>query len=75
MSDRLAVHCASLRVSCHPNVYGSSAADAIQAIDWDAADQEAPNAYSELLVKETATLHKVLSKYLAQSTVEVSSFI
>jgi hypothetical protein len=25
-----------------------------------------------MLVKETATLHKVLSKYLAQQTVEVS---
>ena len=57
MSDRLSVHCSALR-----------------AIDWEATPQrDAPNGYAELLVKETATLHKVLSKYLAQSTVEVSS--
>lgn len=40
-------------------------------IDWEATkDKEAPHPYAEMLVKETATLHKVLSKYLATSTVE-----
>ncbi|OCF43342.1 hypothetical protein I317_02780 [Kwoniella heveanensis CBS 569] len=55
MSDRLAVHVGSLR-----------------EIDWEAEPaKDGPRAYAEMLVKETATLHKVLSKYLAMSTVEV----
>ncbi|WWC60373.1 uncharacterized protein I303_102944 [Kwoniella dejecticola CBS 10117] len=54
MSDRLAVHVGSLR-----------------EIDWEAtAARDAPRPYAEMLVKETATLHKVLSKYLAASTVD-----
>ncbi|CAD6590324.1 MAG: hypothetical protein TREMPRED_005695 [Tremellales sp. Tagirdzhanova-0007] len=54
MSDRLAVHCASLRV-----------------VDWESAsDKDGTRPYTEMLVKETATLHKVLSKYLAPQTVE-----
>ncbi|WRT65756.1 uncharacterized protein IL334_002704 [Kwoniella shivajii] len=55
MSDRLAVHVGSLR-----------------EIDWEAtSSKDGPRPYAEMLVKETATLHKVLSKYLAGSTVEV----
>lgn len=42
---------------------------ALRAIDWS-TDTSTPHAYAEQLVKETATLHKVLSKYLASSTVE-----
>ncbi|WWC87960.1 uncharacterized protein L201_002862 [Kwoniella dendrophila CBS 6074] len=54
MSDRLAVHVGSLR-----------------EIDWEAAPaKDGPRQYAEMLVKETATLHKVLSKYLAASTVD-----
>ncbi|EIW68910.1 hypothetical protein TREMEDRAFT_62628 [Tremella mesenterica DSM 1558] len=54
MSDRLAVHCASLR-----------------DIDWEStSEKNGPSLYAELLVKETATLHKVLSKYLPAQTVE-----
>lgn len=46
----------------------------VQDIDWEATpDKDAPRGYAEMLVKETATLHKVLSKYLAESTVEVST--
>lgn len=42
-----------------------------QEIDWEASVEKAgPHPYAEMLVKETATLHKVLSKYLAPSTVE-----
>lgn len=42
-----------------------------QEIDWEATpEKEAAHPYAEMLVKETATLHKVLSKYLASSTVE-----
>ncbi|TYJ51446.1 hypothetical protein B9479_007981 [Cryptococcus floricola] len=54
MSDRLAVHCASLR-----------------EIKWESTPtKEGPNSYAEMLVKESATLHKVLSKYVASATVE-----
>ncbi|WVQ78816.1 hypothetical protein IAT38_000907 [Cryptococcus sp. DSM 104549] len=54
MSDRLAVHCGSLR-----------------EVDWEATPaKDGPRSYAEMLVKESATLHKVLSKYLAVSTVE-----
>jgi vacuolar protein sorting-associated protein 54 len=54
MSDRLSVHVGSLR-----------------GIDWEAAPaKDGPRPYAEMLVKETATLHKVLSKYLAPQTVE-----
>ncbi|SPO23849.1 uncharacterized protein UTRI_03620_B [Ustilago trichophora] len=65
MSDRLTVHCRTL-----------------SAIDWNAEkpaanDQEEdgtkdaePNKYAADLVKETATLHKVLSKYLQAVVVE-----
>lgn len=54
MSDRLAVHCGELR-----------------EIDWEVAPpREGPHSYALMLVKETATLHKVLSKYLSNNTVE-----
>nr|XP_019050447.1 hypothetical protein I302_00879 [Kwoniella bestiolae CBS 10118]OCF29377.1 hypothetical protein I302_00879 [Kwoniella bestiolae CBS 10118] len=54
MSDRLAVHVGSLR-----------------EIDWEATpSKDGPRPYAEMLVKETATLHKVLSKYLAAATVD-----
>lgn len=54
MADRLAVHVAELR-----------------EIDWEATpDREGPNSYCLMLAKETATLHKVLSKYLSPSTVD-----
>jgi vacuolar protein sorting-associated protein 54 len=72
MSDRLAVHVGSLRVSSGnapwPHVDGELT---YQEIDFEASsEKEAPHTYAEMLVKETATLHKVLSKYLATSTVE-----
>lgn len=61
MGDRLAAHIKSLRM-----------------VQWD--KPAAPghgngkvNDYMELLVKETVTLHKVLSRYLASAVVEVSS--
>lgn len=53
MADRLAVHVSELR-----------------EIDWEATPaKEGPHQYAQMLVKETATLHKVLSKYLASNTV------
>ncbi|KAF8511112.1 Vps54-domain-containing protein [Hysterangium stoloniferum] len=55
MGDRLNVHCRSL-----------------QEIKWDVASSDpGPSGYMETLVKETATLDKVLSKYLAAPAVEL----
>ncbi|KAF8609922.1 Vps54-domain-containing protein [Ceratobasidium sp. AG-I] len=49
MGDRLAVHCKSLH-----------------DIDWAIpSPKPPPNSYMEVLVKETATLHKVLTRYLS----------
>jgi vacuolar protein sorting-associated protein 54 len=43
----------------------------LQNIDWDRPKQgESVNDYMELLVKETVTLHKVLSRYLTAPVVE-----
>ncbi|KAF8512270.1 Vps54-like protein-domain-containing protein [Gautieria morchelliformis] len=43
----------------------------LQEIKWDVPPTKTPNGYMELLVKETVTLHKVLSKYLATPAVEL----
>lgn len=46
--------------------------NAMKKIDWDKpADNEAVNTYMETLVKETTTLHKVLSKHLPEMTVRM----
>lgn len=44
-------------------------------VDWEQhpLPAESPNTYMKVLIKETLTLHKVLSKYLASQAVEVSS--
>jgi len=55
MGDRLSVHCKGL-----------------QEVDWEAVPPKSgPNGYMEVLVKETVTLHKVLSKYLPPQIVEL----
>ncbi|CAE6436349.1 unnamed protein product [Rhizoctonia solani] len=55
MGDRLAVHCKSL-----------------QEIDWTTPNSKPPpNTYMEVLVKETATLHKVLTRYLSAHASEL----
>ena len=56
MGDRLAAHI-----------------KALQGVKWETiqAGSQDPNDYMKLLVKETVTLHKVLSKYLPEPTVEV----
>ena len=44
----------------------------MQAVRWDVPKEgEGVNDYMEVLVKETVTLHKVLSRYLLPSVVEV----
>lgn len=46
--------------------------NAMRKIDWDATSTgEAINPYMETLVKETTTLHKVLSKHLPEMTVRM----
>lgn len=59
MGDRLAAHIKTLR-----------------AVQWDRPSPAGKqvNDYMELLVKETVTLHKVLSRYLASAVVEVGAF-
>ncbi|KAF8758866.1 Vps54-like protein [Rhizoctonia solani] len=43
-----------------------------QEIDWTVPNPKpAPNAYMEVLVKETATLHKVLTRYLSEHASEL----
>jgi len=43
----------------------------LQSVDWEQPKQgESVNDYMELLVKETVTLHKVLSRYLTAPVVE-----
>lgn len=42
----------------------------LQAIDWSAS-RDGVNDYMTVLVKETVTLHKVLSRYLQESVLEV----
>jgi vacuolar protein sorting-associated protein 54 len=46
--------------------------NAMKKIDWDMpAEPQAVNTYLETLVKETTTLHKVLSKHLPETTVRM----
>ena len=48
----------------------------LQTVDWTLPKPGGGvNEYMEILVKETATLHKVLSRYLAPSVVEVRRFL
>ena len=55
MGDRLAAHIKTL-----------------QGVKWETiqAGSQYPNDYMKLLVQETVTLHKVLSRYLASAVVE-----
>ena len=48
----------------------------LQTVDWTVPKPGGGvNEYMEILVKETTTLHKVLSRYLALSVVEVRKFL
>ena len=42
----------------------------LQTVDWS-APRDNVNNYMAVLVKETETLHKVLSRYLQESVLEV----
>ncbi|GAA94146.1 uncharacterized protein L969DRAFT_46235 [Mixia osmundae IAM 14324] len=41
----------------------------LMEVDWE-KESNSPNAYMESLIKESATLHKVLSRYLESTTLE-----
>jgi vacuolar protein sorting-associated protein 54 len=45
--------------------------NAMKRIDWDADNSSSVHSYMETLVKETGTLHRVLSKHLPDTTVEM----
>ena len=63
INDKL-VDIMSGRATTHVNV--------VRKIDWDApSTSQNVSPYMETLVKETATLHKVLSKHLPEMTVEM----
>jgi hypothetical protein len=70
MGDRLGLHIKTLQVDMNLNHKRSAHRFILQAIDWNAPKQGV-NDYMELLVKETVTLHKVLSRYLSTAVVEV----
>ena len=70
MGDRLTAHCKTLLVS--------EQVDALcfnltlpQTVDWNVR-RDGVNDYMVVLVKETVTLHKVLSRYLQDTVLEVS---
>ncbi|KIL00921.1 hypothetical protein PAXRUDRAFT_29438 [Paxillus rubicundulus Ve08.2h10] len=75
MGDRISAHVKSLQVSfmLFTNAragYNSVARDP-QTVNWEISKQgNGANDYMELLVKETVTLHKVLSRYLSAPVVE-----
>ena len=49
----------------------SSHINNMKKINWDAPSNDAVNGYMETLVKETATLHKVLGRHLPDMTVQM----
>ena len=74
MGDRLTAHIRSLQVLSRvtrPVILIVLMTP--QAVRWDVPKEGGGvNDYMEVLVKETVTLHKVLSRYLPSSIVEVS---
>lgn len=44
--------------------------NSMKRIEWDSSSQQGVSPYMETLVKETTTLHKVLSKHLPEMTVQ-----
>lgn len=74
MGDRLTAHIRSLQVHILARVTSHDICilTSIQAVRWDVPKEGGVvNEYMEVLVKETVTLHKVLSRYLPSSIVEV----
>ena len=78
MGDRLSSHIKALKVKKFHLVFQqdtSCGGASLQTVDWTVPKPGGGvNEYMEILVKETATLHKVLSRYLSPSVVEVRRF-
>ena len=74
MGDRLTAHIKSLQVNIDAIPVHSTIADVLlfQAVNWNNG-RETVNDYMTMLVKETVTLHKVLSRYLPEGILEVGS--
>ena len=81
MSERLNSHIKALKVKISHVQHFRRVANASffffeQTVDWTVPKPGGGvNEYMEILVKETTTLHKVLSRYLALSVVEVRRFL
>ncbi|KND93992.1 Vacuolar protein sorting-associated protein 54 [Tolypocladium ophioglossoides CBS 100239] len=46
-------------------------AKSIRAIDWDSKATDGPHPYVETLAKETTTLHRVLTKHLPETSIQM----
>jgi vacuolar protein sorting-associated protein 54 len=46
-------------------------AKSIRGINWDSDTSEGPHSYIERLIDETATLHRVLTKHLPDTSIQV----
>ena len=78
MSERLNSHIKALKVKNFPSSIFIvwQCFFFLQTVDWTVPKPGGGvNEYMEILVKETTTLHKVLSRYLALSVVEVRRFL
>jgi vacuolar protein sorting-associated protein 54 len=78
MNERLNSHIKAFKVNFHRmfNIRRVAMLLFLQTVDWTVPKPGGGvNEYMEILVKETTTLHKVLSRYLALSVVEVRRFI
>ncbi|KAK0383603.1 hypothetical protein NLU13_9514 [Sarocladium strictum] len=49
-------------------------AKSMAAIDWDSDKSPAPHPYMETLAKETTTLHRVLTKHLPETSIQMIMF-
>ncbi|PNY26909.1 Vacuolar protein sorting-associated protein 54 [Tolypocladium capitatum] len=49
----------------------ASHAKSIKAIDWDTEATDGPHPYVETLAKETTTLHRVLTKHLPETSIQM----
>ncbi|KAK5993436.1 Vacuolar sorting-associated 54-like protein [Cladobotryum mycophilum] len=46
-------------------------AKSVKGVDWDSGSSEGPHLYMEMLVKETTTLHRVLTKHLPETHIQM----
>ncbi|KAF5389861.1 hypothetical protein D9757_003618 [Collybiopsis confluens] len=71
MGDRLSAHIRSLQARVIHSLYFPAPSLASHAVNWNVPKAGGGiNDYMEVLLKETVTLHKVLSRYLSATVVE-----